>query len=521
MTDDVQVSAAALSPVKPVSFFRRHLRGDYTLGRAYWLHAICLGALVPNLLIVCIAPMTAGRPARYGAAAVLLITAIGLVTWCWAAYGAWVSAAKHVQRGGKRFWANTARVMLIVGLISSVTNMVKMRHAYADYTHIALGRQMGPESRFEVRVDGRSLLLEGGINDDTAGRLIAMLDASPGVRTVVLSSTGGWVTQGRAIADIIAARGLNTYVEHHCASACTIAFLGGKDRAADPTAKIGFHMFHSVAAVDDKINRSVNEKLVHDTYSAVGLPPAFISKIVATSKQDIWYPDQQEMLQAGVLTRISKGGETAALATMATTREKLEDEFRKSDTFSVLEHKYPAEFARVIDAAWKQVQEKASDHQIITAARAQLREITTHLLPAGSDQSLADFVRLLRDRAQALRLHNSAACVAVVFADMPVAGEATLPSGFTARESAFMTQLIRDSDPAYRKSFDKEEIQARMVGVLASLTPAQVQLMGSASRRAAAPGAACAAVIVYLNTLLGLPESDRNTTLRMLYSRSG
>lgn len=514
---------AALASTPPVgpSFIKRHLRGDYSLGRSYWLHSVCLGAVVPNLLVLAIAPLTAGRSARYGAAAVLLITGLGLVTWCWSALGAWVSSGRHVQRGGKRFWAIAAKVMLTIGLVSTTVNLIKMRHAYVDYARIALGKQLGPATTFQLRADGRSLLLEGGINDDTADRLVRTLDAAPDVRTVVLSSTGGWVTQGRAIADIIAARGLNTYVEQHCASACTIAFLGGKDRAADPAAKIGFHIFHSVAAIDDNVNRAANEKLVRDTYSAAGLPEAFISKIVATGKQDIWYPDQSDMLHAGVLTRISKGGETAALATTATSREKVADEFRKSETFRVLEDKYPAEFNRVIDGAWKQVQEKAIDHEIILSARAMLSQITTRLLPSGSDQSLTDFVQLLRDRAQALQPRNSAACAAVVFPDMPVHGESALPSGFVARESVFTIGLIRDSDATFRKTFDHEEIQARMAGLLASLTPAQVRLMASAQQRAAAPGAACAAVIAYLSTLANLPDDERHRTLRMLYSRSG
>src|SRR5450830_1471446 len=167
---------------------------------------------------------------------------------------------------------------------------------------------MGPETTFEVRADGRSILLKGGINDDTAERFVKALDAAPGVHTVVLHSSGGWVTQGRRLAKIIAGRGLDTYVEQDCASACTIAFLAGRSRAADPAARIGFHAFHSMGSLSDRLTRSTDEKLARETYGKAGLPPQFIDRIVATKPSDIWYPSHAEMLQAGVLTRISAGG---------------------------------------------------------------------------------------------------------------------------------------------------------------------------------------------------------------------
>ena len=70
----------------------------------------------------------------------------------------------------------------------------------------------------------------GGISFGTAKEFETMLKAMDNVRTVRLNSNGGRIAEAQKISDLIKARGLSTYVTHQCASACTIVFLGGKQR---------------------------------------------------------------------------------------------------------------------------------------------------------------------------------------------------------------------------------------------------------------------------------------------------
>ena len=524
---DIETEARLPAPQLPprpqqpaVSIFHRHLRGDYSLGRSYWLHMVVFAALLPRALGIALTPVFAERPARYGAAATLLVLMLGWLAWIWGAWGTWMSAGRHVQRGGKRLWANVAKAMLVFGLIGTIGNVVRIHDVLGEYMRTALGAQLGPETVFEVRADGRSILLKGGINDDTAEGLVKALAAAPSVRTVVLYSSGGWVTQGRRLAEIIAARGLDTYVEQNCASACTIAFLAGKSRAADPAARIGFHAFHSLGGIDEKFAQSSDEKLARDTYGRAGLSPAFISRIVGTSHNDIWYPSHEELLQAGVLTRTSLGGETATLATAATTREKLEEEFKRSEVFDVLSVKYPDDFKRIVDGAWKKAQDKRPDSEIVAVARSQLSQMTDRLLPMASDKSLMDFQHLLLERAEALLPQNSEACAATLFPGaQTVHAKVSLPQEFTDREARLTAAMIRDSSPDNRKSFSKEETQQTVRMLLASLTPAQQQLLASPQQRTASPGATCAMVIAYLKAIDTQPEVMRTHTLRALYSQ--
>lgn len=119
--------------------------------------------------------------------------------------------------------------------------MVNMSGGLAEHWRVALNAQPGPQYTIEVSADGKSVVLKGGMNDGAAAALTRALDLAPAVKTVLFSSSGGWVREGNLVAHIISQRKLTTYVEGECTSACTVAFLAGSDRAADPNAHIGFH----------------------------------------------------------------------------------------------------------------------------------------------------------------------------------------------------------------------------------------------------------------------------------------
>lgn len=95
----------------------------------------------------------------------------------------------------------------------------------------------------ELLAGGR-LEARGTITPGTAERLTAEL-AKRGsyVKTVVLNSPGGAVSDALAMGRAIRARGLDTRVEGKglCASSCPLIFAAGVARTAEPGAAIGVH----------------------------------------------------------------------------------------------------------------------------------------------------------------------------------------------------------------------------------------------------------------------------------------
>jgi len=524
------VSDAVVSSPFPMNrprggFIGRHWRGEYALGRSYWLHTVLLSSMLPAFAIIALARLTNDMPARYGVSGVLLIAVFSYVTWVWGVRGCWLSASRHVARGGRRWAALAVKVLIVFGAIGLVSSTLRASHSFREQFDIALGKQLGPPVSYQVRVDGKSVLLQGGMNDGAAEGLERVLENAPTVTTVVLYSPGGWVREGKLVGEVIRRHGLATYVERECSSACTLAFLAGRDRAADPRAYIGFHTLYTVGG-DERINRQFDRKLTFDTYGQLGLPRDFVERIADTPSARSWYPDQGAMLQAGVLTRLAPGGETAQLATIASTRSILEAEFTRTALFDIMARHHPREFARMIDLAWARVQAHASDAEILAVGREQVGLLSRKLLPIASDAALAEFQQLLLDQAVALRGISAAACVELIYPHSrtdAVAGrempQAALSTEFAAREMRMTRHLLRDADPANAVRFTLAERTRVIRQALAPLSQDTLKMLSSPQRRQADPEATCDASIDYLRAINALPPDERKTALRVLYSR--
>ena len=92
---------------------------------------------------------------------------------------------------------------------------------------------------------------------------------------------------------------LATRVDTACASACTIAFLGGVERTISPSGRLGFHRASFPGMDDDDMhesNRGIRNFLV---YSA-RLTPEFARKVIDTPAASIWVPTRAELLAGKV-----------------------------------------------------------------------------------------------------------------------------------------------------------------------------------------------------------------------------
>ncbi len=110
---------------------------------------------------------------------------------------------------------------------------------------------------FDLRADGR-LIATGTITPGTAAAFAGEIDKRGGyVKTVVLHSPGGSVTDALDMGRLIRKKGFATEVEdgRYCASSCPLVFAGGVERHAGAKAAIGVHQVtaigHEGAAPDD------------------------------------------------------------------------------------------------------------------------------------------------------------------------------------------------------------------------------------------------------------------------------
>lgn len=170
---------------------------------------------------------------------------------------------------------------------------------------VRLERERAEQYAITLGPDGKSVRIAGVFELGLTKSLRSVLDANPGVREVVLDSDGGFVNQGRAVANLIEARRLDTKVVGHCKSACAIAFMGGAARRIQRGAKIGFHQYR----YDDKAAHpliDLREEHLRDSQYLLhrGVHADFAAKAFQAGHEKIWYPSERELLIEGVVTEI-------------------------------------------------------------------------------------------------------------------------------------------------------------------------------------------------------------------------
>ncbi len=144
--------------------------------------------------------------------------------------------------------------------------------------------------------------LSGAITPSSPRLLQQYLQQHPDLTTLILSSTGGNIFAARAMANAIKVRGINTHVNDQCFSACTLIFIGGKQRSANSSAQLGFHGYQYHLA-DPNLYGAVQDQEQKDAqfFANQGVPTGFIEKMFRTRPPDLWKPTTQELLTANIL----------------------------------------------------------------------------------------------------------------------------------------------------------------------------------------------------------------------------
>src|SRR5438105_271682 len=180
----------------PFAYFRQHYHGDFSLGWSYWVNLTALQLATIFAASLVVPSVSRTFSARYGSMAFLAISGAGLLLWVWAIVGTWASAGKHAGRGGRQGWATLAKFIIVLGILRSLGELVQLGPQFSDHVQVAFGWQPGSPTKLEVRADGKSILLSGGINEGSAELLRSALAKAPKVSVVVFASEGGCIREG-------------------------------------------------------------------------------------------------------------------------------------------------------------------------------------------------------------------------------------------------------------------------------------------------------------------------------------
>ena len=162
-------------------------------------------------------------------------------------------------------------------------------------------RTESPPFSLTLSGDRSRVDLHGRIDFGITRELTALLEATPGVRTLRLQSPGGRVAEARGLVTVVKRFALATRARGDCASACTLVFIAGHSRGLDPGARLGFHGYNLrsplFGLIDPVAEMARDSAVFHDA----GVDAGFMERAMAVPHREMWFPTRHDLIGAGVI----------------------------------------------------------------------------------------------------------------------------------------------------------------------------------------------------------------------------
>jgi Clp protease len=314
----------------------------------------------------------------------------------------------------------------------------------------------------KVSTDSKIMFVAGYLGTGAYMKINRIFNANPDVKTLYLESQGGIVFEGLLINNLIKAKKINTYVESICASACTMAFVAGEDRAASPAARIGFHRSYKIqpytAANIARETSPVGNAVLRDSYVQAGLELEFINKIMTTPSETMWYPTAIELQAAHVVTRKSKGKELVLPANMGRQRNEIETAMLAQPLWQTAAKQNPILYNQVVDDARLQVAQGTFIPQAINNAQYTLTAKLFTRISEYTDDILDDYAILFSTKINTDMKINSGFCYSSI--TRPWANVAPLTAELTKKEHALLIKMLETPTGKPLQSTDEAAVIA-------------------------------------------------------------
>lgn len=288
-----------------MNYIRTHWRGNFSLGVSFWINFLLLGVVLNYMERFALPPFIRGEYA-VTVTATLYFVAVRLLVYLWQVVGLLRACDQRISRLGDRLWARAAQAVVVLSFAATLIA------GFSTYQTVLAYRQslhppilVGLEKRYSLNLieDDSLVHIKGSLEIGVTRDVAELLKKYPTVSGIVLDSDGGHVYEGRGLAKLFQTNALATYSLEYCMSACTTAFIGGTTRTLGASAKLGFHQYktHSVYPVIDVAKEQAKDIAL---FRNQGIDSNFLNKVFDTSHDEMWYPEIDELLSAGVVHQV-------------------------------------------------------------------------------------------------------------------------------------------------------------------------------------------------------------------------
>jgi hypothetical protein len=290
-----------------MGYIGKHWRGELSLFTAFWISFLFFSIVFAYSWI----PITffvAYHPITYARLDFSLNFFAIFILYPWQMVGLWKTCERG-QDGVRTYWGRTVQILVVLSIFGFIGRIAEFQRDSTISWHIGFEYKEDGFQNYTVKLAENNPLIhiKGALGFGVSDKFIEILDKHSEVKGVILDSNGGRIFEGRELARIIVRRGLDTYSLKGCSSACTNAFIVGKNRYLSSEAKLGFHQYGFIGPISEFLKEELKEELLEEQkrdlafFRQSGIKEKFIERMFIASNDDFWHPTVNEMLEANVI----------------------------------------------------------------------------------------------------------------------------------------------------------------------------------------------------------------------------
>ncbi len=284
------------------NYLKLHWRGNLPLAQSFWVNLVLLFLLFGILERFLFPPYIEDELAVTGGVIAYIIV-VKLIVYPWQVVGVLRSCDLRFKSDTGRLWATAAQVALVVSLAATLIATIEIYQSLQGFKrNLMLEEAIPPEPLYSLDLIKQNKLihLRGPFEIGITNSVEDLIDQHPEITGIILDSEGGQIYEGRGLARLIRENKLQTFSLEKCLSACTTAFIAGTTRSLGTKARLGFHQYKTYSLIPSINVRSEQAKDMA-IFVKQDVSPEFLEKVFTHPPEEIWLPDIDELINAGVV----------------------------------------------------------------------------------------------------------------------------------------------------------------------------------------------------------------------------
>ena len=290
-----------------MSFLVSHWLGKLPLRTTLWLNLIALLIVISYAELLLLSKLAA-NPTQLISMTLVSLFFTRLVVFPWQLIGLLRAIEFDYIEHKNIFKTRALQIFALLTILFTLVYCLEVIQGTLYYLkQVESYSRPGDKVAYQLTLseDQQRLTIRGDLDIGVTTAVRATIATHPLIRSVVLQSRGGQIYEGRGLAKLFTEQEIDTYVYEECSSACTTAFIGGKQRYIGTQGKLGFHQY--------RVETSKTSQFVHfydlraeqqrdlALFKSRGIDQVFLDKVFDQPASRIWFPDHATLRGAQVI----------------------------------------------------------------------------------------------------------------------------------------------------------------------------------------------------------------------------